>query len=265
MAKKWALPLWERLLEAHGTKVSIEDMDSSPLAHPFILTLAKLEALALYIFESKMTAIRRKLLLSDTDLLAPTSNVKAAIACAISYQTVFTQGTWEESAEESHKLKQHIAEIESQLSHAGPNMPLAVIADKMFKISMYRPLSHLSGFEQIEQWPISQLSDEFKAVIGLQVSEAILQKRLADSVPDIAPISTQNKHVASFYTTHIFPSWRNVSRELWPTSLKSSMELYYGIPWDGIPDDPAEQHSVVPVLMFVCSEYLLQGVDQAKK
>jgi hypothetical protein len=64
------------------------------------------------------------------------------------------------------------------------------------KVARTRPLSHLNGFEQIEMWPLEYLSADFKAVVGVQVSEAIIQKRLADSIRDIAPISNQNKHVS---------------------------------------------------------------------
>lgn len=81
MAKKWALPLWERIIAQHQQEEldpsSLKSSSSSPpssssassptpFLHPFILTLAKLEALASYPFEVYMRAVRKELLLGNT-------------------------------------------------------------------------------------------------------------------------------------------------------------------------------------------------------
>jgi len=72
---------------------------------------------------------------------------------------------------------------------------------------MYRPLSHLKGFEAIAGWDMTQFSSSLREVLAIHVLDPIEQRRMVEDSSSgavvISPISAQNARVGEFYTTRI--------------------------------------------------------------
>jgi len=78
---------------------------------------------------------------------------------------------------------------------------------ELLQLSMYRPLSHLKGFEAIAGWDMTQFSSSLREVLAIHVLDPIEQRRMVEDSSSgavvISPISAQNARVGEFYTTRI--------------------------------------------------------------
>eukprot|EP00026_Physarum_polycephalum_P002220 Phypoly_transcript_02225.p1 GENE.Phypoly_transcript_02225~~Phypoly_transcript_02225.p1 ORF type:complete len:946 (+),score=164.15 Phypoly_transcript_02225:71-2908(+) len=265
LIKRWAIPVWEQMnIDNHKNNKRLSSQQSrvdggnhlSLLLHPFILTFAQLEQIQSELFESQFTMLRRDLLMSrDQDSSTTFPGITDdAVAAAIAHQTMFNQACWEETDKEEARIKQLQERVEQYLKENGAESKgHTQIETDLLHLAMYRPLTRVSGFERIAAWDLTPFKIEVRSVLHVHVLEPVEQKALAHAqATALTPISSQNQGVVQFYTSHIFPAWRSTGRELWPSSIRQSLSLYYGKSLMNETDDETSPALAETVLIAGC-------------